>query len=84
MFIMDLSVNGDYRFARRVSDKGGAGGFLVGFQAGYLFAPGSTDWRLDDINGVAGGPDLGVQGFYIRVSLGGWGGGPRGDGGEGG
>lgn len=83
MFIMDLSVNGDYRFTRRVSEEGGAGGFLVGFQAGYLFAPGSTNWQLDDINNVAGGPDLGVQGFYVRVSLGGWGGGHRGERAEG-
>jgi len=27
------------------------------------------------INGVAGGPDLRLQGFYLRISLGGWGGG---------
>ncbi len=74
MFLLDLSVAADYRFTRRRSEDGGSGGLLVGLQAGYVFAPGSTNWTLDEINGVAGGPDLGVQGLYIRLSLGGWGG----------
>lgn len=72
MFLLDLSLAADYRFTRR-SEEGRSGGLLVGLQAGYVFAPGSTDWTLDDINGVAGGPDLGIQGLYIRLSLGGWG-----------
>jgi hypothetical protein len=84
MFLLDLGVSGDYRFMKRVDEDGGGGGLLVGFQAGYVFAPGSSDWRLDDINGVAGGPDLGVQGFYIRLSLGGWGGGGSDDDDDGG
>ena len=74
MFLLDLSVGADDRFTRRRNDEGDAGGFLVGLQAGYLLAPGSSSWTLDDINGVAGGPDLGIQGLYIRLSLGGWGG----------
>ena len=74
MFLMDLSVNADYRFTRYRREDGRAGGLLVGLQAGYLFAPGSTSWTLDDTNGVAGGPDLGIQGLYVRLSLGGWGG----------
>lgn len=74
MFLMDLSVNADYRFTRHRREDGRAGGFVVGLQAGYLFAPGSTNWTLDDTNGVAGGPDLGIQGLYVRLSLGGWGG----------
>ena len=49
------------------------GGFLIGLQVGYTFAPGSTSWTLDDINNVAGGPSLQVEGPYVRLSLGGWG-----------
>ena len=75
MFLMDLSVAADYRFTKRRSEEGRSGGLMVGLQAGYVFAPGTTNWTLDDINGVAGGPDLGVQGLYIRLSFGGWGGG---------
>lgn len=73
MLLLDLGVGVDYRI-RVDSDDDEFGGLLVGLTGGYTFAPGSPSWRLDGINGVAGGPELLIQGFYLRASIGGWGG----------
>jgi len=72
MFLMDVAVVANYRIALNDEDDD-PGGFLIGLQAGYTFAPGSTSWTLDEINNVAGGPSLQVEGPYVRLSLGGWG-----------
>lgn len=72
MFLLDFGLGADYRF-RIESDEDEFGGLLIGLQAGYLLAPGSPTWTLDGINSVAGGPELLIQGLYIRVSIGGWG-----------
>lgn len=84
-FLMDVAGTAHFRFApgeaaeaAEDDDEGDApGGMLVGLQVGYTFAPGSSRWTLDDINNVAGGPTLNMQGFYFRVSVGGWNGGDR-------
>jgi len=84
-FLMDVAGTAHFRFApgdegedAGDDDEGeNPGGMLIGLQAGYTFAPGSSRWTLDDINSVAGGPTLNMQGFYFRISVGGWGGGDR-------
>lgn len=70
MFLIDTSIGANYR-----AGLGGEaeGGFLVGVQVGYTFAPGDPKWELDEINTVAGGPPFKIEGPYIRLSLGGWG-----------
>lgn len=73
MFLLDLSLAVHYRVRVERSDEGDGGGLLLGLQTGYTFAPGDPSWDLDEINSVAGGPDLQIEGFYIRLSLGGWG-----------
>lgn len=79
-FLMDVSMAFHYRFAvqeREDEDEDeeeDEGGVLAGVQTGYTFAPGSSSWNLDMINNVAGGPDLSMAGFYVRVTIGGWGG----------
>jgi hypothetical protein len=78
-FLLDASVAAHYRFAveeatPEPAEEDDPGGVLVGVQAGYTFAPGSSSWNLDVINTVAGGPDLAMEGFYVRITIGGWGG----------
>lgn len=77
----DLRLGGADRRTRRDrrrhdddDDDGHRGGLLVGIRAGWLWAPGDTDWELDTLNDVSNGPAAGPEGLYVRVSIGGWGG----------
>lgn len=72
MFLLDASVQASYR-VRMPGRRRGDGGLLVGLQAGYTYAPGKTSWELDGINTVAGGPDFEIEGWSVRLSIGGWG-----------
>jgi hypothetical protein len=78
-FLLDASLAAFYRFSftdpPSADEDDGPGGLLLGLQAGYTFAPGDSSWNLDTINNVAGGPDMKIQGFYVRLAIGGWGGG---------
>jgi hypothetical protein len=75
--IVDAGVSVDYRI--RVPQSGGEpAGPLVGFSVGWLGSPAVGGWDLDGMSTVAGGPTLRIQGFYARLSIGGWGrSGPR-------
>ena len=73
MFLVDVGLAVDYRLALSRSDEGAAWGLALGLEGGYLLTPGGTSWTLDGINGVSGGPDLGIEGFYLWLSIGGWG-----------
>ena len=81
MFLLDASLALHYRPTipgiqpSEPDEDERPGGLMLGLQAGYTFAPGDTSWRLDGINTVAGGPDMKIQGFYVRLAVGGWGGG---------
>lgn len=78
-FLLDASVAVFYRpelpgmAPEEPDDEDAPGGLLLGLQAGYTFAPGDSSWKLDHINTVAGGPEMKMQGFYIRLAIGGWG-----------
>jgi hypothetical protein len=74
MFLLDFAVGLDYRFVVE-SDEEDFGGVALGLHVGYTLAPGDTSWKLDDINNVAGGPSAQIEGFYVRASIGFWGGG---------
>jgi hypothetical protein len=78
MFLLDFGVGIDYRFVVE-SDEEDFGGVALGIHAGYTLAPGDSSWKLDDINNVAGGPTAQIEGFYVRASIGFWGGGSRED-----
>lgn len=49
-----------------------AGGVRIGLQAGYLFAPLSSEWQLDD-HPLSDGPDAGFGGPFVRLLIGGGG-----------
>lgn len=75
--LLSAAVGMDYRFGR--GDREGrsprrTGGLFLGVRAGWIWAPGGTRWELDHLNDVAGGPEVGPTGFYLRASFGGWGG----------
>jgi opacity protein-like surface antigen len=48
----------------------GRGGLGVGLRAGWLFAPVEGDWAFGRSD-VAGGPDAGFTGPFVRLSIGG-------------
>lgn len=58
-------------------------GWTLGARAGYSFAPNAGDWKAEDVQ-ILEGPDVGIEGFFVKgsVGFGGWS--PPGDGGEGG
>lgn len=60
------------------------GSFTVGARGGYSFAPASPEWRWEDVE-ILNGPDVGIEGFFLKASvgLGGWADGDGGDGGAG-
>ncbi|MGE0158194.1 MAG: hypothetical protein AB7T31_02210 [Gemmatimonadales bacterium] len=72
VLVLDVGLAANYRVTLGERERG-VGGFLLGVQAGYSFAPAQSAWSLDGTNDVAGGPDLRIQGPYVRLSLGGWG-----------
>lgn len=66
--LVSLGVGLEYRF--RSSDE--PGGFHLGLRAGYLLSPYNTDWTLGE-DRLAGGPDAGFGGPFVRLLIGGWG-----------
>jgi hypothetical protein len=72
-FLLDASIGLNYRIVLSDEEESSRGGLVVGAQAGYIFEPGGSSWTLDGLNNVAGGPDLKLQGFHFRASIGGWG-----------
>ena len=71
--MLDLGIGASYRVTRSERKDRGVGGFMIGATAGYVFTPATSAWKLDELNSVAGGPDGKIQGFYVRISIGGWG-----------
>jgi|GEM_PF-3932511 len=56
-------------------------GWSLGARAGYSFAPNAGDWKAEDVQ-ILEAPDVGIEGFFVKgsVGFGGWS--PPGDGGE--
>jgi hypothetical protein len=69
--LVDLGVTADF-VLHLGRDRRVQGGPVFGIRAGYVLAPASGGWRLEDQE-VAGGPKLGITGPYVRVLLGGGG-----------
>lgn len=48
-------------------------GWSLGARTGYAFAPADADWKAEDVP-VLDGPDVGLEGFFVKgsVGLGGW------------
>ena len=70
-FLVNVSLGVDY-LIKFAEDETGAGGLIIGFQAGYMLAPFTHDWKIDK-NDVTGGPDIGFNGPYVKIMFGGGG-----------
>lgn len=69
-FLLNLSFGADYLF--NLGEGQGEGGLLLGIRAGYTFALVKGEWKIDEAT-VAGGPEVGVEGPYLRLAVGGGG-----------
>ncbi len=70
-FLVNVSLGVDY-LIKFAEDEKGTGGLIVGFKAGYMLAPFTHDWKMDE-NDVTGGPDIGFNGPYVKIMFGGGG-----------
>jgi len=70
-FLVNLSLGVDYTI-KFAEDETGAGGLILGFQAGYMLAPFTHDWKMDSSD-VSGGPEVGFNGPYVKFMFGGGG-----------
>jgi hypothetical protein len=59
----------EYKIGRRY------GGWMLGLKVGYVFSPVVGDWKLGDEVVLRNGPEVGINGFYLRLNFGGYGGG---------
>jgi hypothetical protein len=73
IFLLDAGMALDYSLVVGTFDDGGGWGVVLGVEAGYMYAPGGTSWTLDELDDVVGGPTLKIDGFYVWLSVGGWG-----------
>lgn len=69
--LLNVSLGVDY-LIKMAEDETGAGGLIIGFQAGYMLAPFTHDWKMET-NDVTGGPDIGFNGPYVKIMFGGGG-----------
>ncbi|MFW6180862.1 MAG: hypothetical protein ACOC8N_03870 [Spirochaetota bacterium] len=70
-FLAHLGAGLDYRL-RLGEHEEGEGGLLLGVRAGYTVPFSRADWSMGSQN-VIGGPNIGVEGLYLRFVIGGWG-----------
>lgn len=69
--LLNLSIGADYLF-NLGGEQDAEGGLLLGIRAGYTFAPIKGEWKTDEST-VSGGPEVGVEGPYLRLAIGGGG-----------
>jgi hypothetical protein len=69
-FLLDLGADFDVLLGRHFEEH--HGGFLLGVRAGWILAPIHGGWQLEGRD-IAGGPDIGMTGPYVRILLGGGG-----------
>ena len=70
-FVFNLSLGVDY-FIKMAQEEEGFGGFVLGLRAGYMLTPFTHNWKMDE-HDIGSGPDVGLNGFFIRMTLGGGG-----------
>jgi hypothetical protein len=67
-FLIDLGASFDFLLRRDDGER--RSGPLFGLRAGWVLSPIEGGWELEGRD-IAGGPDLGVSGPYVRILLGG-------------
>jgi len=70
-FMLNFSLGADFMVAAEQSAEG-YGGFIVGIRGGYLLELNKNQWHVADQE-LAGGPDAGISGPFIRLTIGGGG-----------
>jgi hypothetical protein len=70
-FLINFSIGADYIISG-IKTKTTSGGWLVGVKAGYILKAGGDDWYFND-NKIAGAPNAGISGPYVRLTFGGGG-----------
>jgi hypothetical protein len=71
-FLIDLGASFDWILDRGRVHGVGHGGPLVGLRAGWVLSPFTGQWELNGQD-IAGGPELGLTGPYLRFMFGGGG-----------
>jgi len=65
--VFDVSVGADLKLGKY-------GYFILGVKTGYLFSPVVGKWKAGNEVDLKEGPEQGINGFYLKVSIGGGGG----------
>jgi hypothetical protein len=71
VFLLNLALGTDYLLKLKEDEKGESG-LVLGVRVGYTYAPFKEDWETSGIQ-IAGGPELGITGPYVRFMIGGGG-----------
>ena len=72
--LFDIGARFEKSFGYESGDCG-AGGGMVGLELGYMFSPSKDKWTTSSGASVINAPDYSMNGFYIRLLIGGFGGG---------
>jgi opacity protein-like surface antigen len=70
-FLLHAALGTENLFVTRENENKRSG-FVLGLRAGYIFAPIAGDWHFDGSE-IAGGPEIGFTGPYVRLMIGGGG-----------
>ena len=70
-FLINIGLGIDYLYVLGGGEMG-EGGLVLGLRGGYIFSPFEGDWKFEGET-LPGGPDLGITGPYIRLTIGGGG-----------
>lgn len=73
-FVADLSLNLNFFpfISNEAINSGNYGGFLTGIKVGYVYSLPGSKWNYGG-GDVTGGPDFGLNMFYVKVLIGGFG-----------
>ena len=70
-FMMNFSIGADFIISG-IKTEATSGGWLVGAKAGYILNTGGDDWYFNNEK-IAGSPNAGISGPYVRLTIGGGG-----------
>ncbi len=69
-FVLAGEIGLDYIFDFGPKKEDVAAGILLGIRIGYTYAPFMSEWMVESSK-ITGGPDLPINGFFIRFLIGG-------------